>query len=215
VGEEEQIAESAARLRRKILALEQRPDLGAKIEQWLDPTEPYAGFSFDTAGDNPHFEVTADDVLALNFLDVPIHTMPYRRLMELRPEMSSVLRKLSPHLHLWHLTPINQAYRDATALWSVVTSVAGMGPTRASALMARKRPHLIPLWDRWSADFYGRSANFWLSLGRALRDADLRSAVEGLRPPGLDTTSLSLLRILDIAVWMDRGRPAPSVHTQE
>lgn len=196
----------------KIRSLTARADVSNRIERYLDPTEAYAAFSFDTAGANPTFDLSADDLLVLNFLDVPIGPMTYRRLMELRPEIGSMLHKLSSDAHLWHMRADNQLYDDANALWALLEGVAGIGPTRASTIMARKRPKLIPILDRWVSEFYdGRTENFWLPLAEALRDHDLRRVIDGLRPAGMDTSALSLLRILDITIWMARGRPPPKL----
>ncbi|HEX2050901.1 MAG TPA: DUF6308 family protein [Actinomycetota bacterium] len=173
-----------------------------RVERYLDPREPFAAFSFDTAGENPHNELTNDDVLALNFLSAPIGPMTYRCLMELRPRIASCLHKLSPQLHLWQLQ--SQAYEDANALWKLLMDVRNIGHVRASKLMARKRPNLMPILDKnVSAFFDGRTSSFWEPLGKTLQDAELRARIEiRLRPPGVDTSELSLLRILDIAIWM-------------
>jgi Family of unknown function (DUF6308) len=185
-----------------IRALTERPDGPRRIEEYLDPTSNHAAYSFDTAGANPPLLLTSDDLLALNFLGAPIGPMAYRRLMELQPDIARGLRKLNPDLHLWHMVEESQAYRDALALWELLVEVADLDQARVSMVMARKRPKLVPVWDARVSDFYGRRDPSWVGLGTALRDADLRSAVETMRPSGMDTSALSLLRVLDIAIRM-------------
>ncbi|MFJ1709305.1 DUF6308 family protein [Kitasatospora sp. NPDC088346] len=81
--------------------------------------------------------------------------------------------------------------------------LAGGGVT-AGKLLARKRPRLLPVYDRVVRCAVGRPASFWLSLrdalaadGRALHRhlLDLRTAAA---LPG----TVSALRVCDIVVWM-------------
>lgn len=198
-------ADDAAFYRKRILELLDDPDAAARVERYLDPTEPFPAFSFDTLGRRRPYDLTIDDLLALSLLDAPIDAMAYRRLMELGPEIGAALRKLDPDLHLWQLR--SQARRDAESLRGVVTSVLGVDDVTASKLLARKRPKLFPIIDERVVRFFGgRTEDVWSALGTALTDRELRARIDDeLRPPGLDTSALSLLRILDIAIWMHVG----------
>lgn len=87
-----------------------------------------------------------------------------------------------------------------------------MGPTRVSKLLARKRPHLLPILDSRVREFYGDTSEFWAPLAAALRDANRRTAIDAL-VPNREERGLSLLRVLDIAIWMS-GRQVPGQVTE-
>ncbi len=77
--------------------------------------------------------------------------------------------------------------------------------------MARKRPPLIPIFDSRVREFYNWHSWTWLPLGRALQDEERRSRINELRPSWLGQ-EVSLLRILDLAIWMSfrDGPPEPA-----
>lgn len=77
---------------------------------------------------------------------------------------------------------------------------------RAGKLLARKRPHLIPIVDRVvKRTLRAGSDDYWLSIRSALSDESRRNEIEGLRPPGL-TPKVTTLRLLDAAIWMTGSR---------
>lgn len=102
-------------------------------------------------------------------------------------------------------------------LWSLLRQredVWGVGQTTASKMIARKRPHLVPIydsvvarqtglrdskhqWTQWFDSFQGDA-------GRAL--AELLSTIRD----EAEQPHLSLLRVLDIVLWMD-GRSSQKV----
>ena len=98
----------------------------------------------------------------------------------------------------------------------------GLAPQAASKLLARNRPHLVPLRGQHVfAALPGRDhADFIMTLGEALRADGMVDRVEQLR----DETGgeeLSVLRVLDIVGWeptaprrsqTDRRRLRPTDH---
>lgn len=105
------------------------------------------------------------------------------------------------------------SYRAADELWNLLIEIDGMGPTRVSKLMARKRPKLIPILDSRVRQFYESDTKaFWLPLGRALRDEEGRLRIDALRPGATKEGAVTTLRLLDIAIWMSyRGSEPPGV----
>jgi hypothetical protein len=96
----------------------------------------------------------------------------------------------------------------------------GIGLSIVSKVTHRKRPKLIPLFDRAVVDRYRqltglRGEAAWLALLRTMKAdlalADNRSFLANLRKEleeSLTTPVPSDLRLLDIAIWMDhRGEP--------
>lgn len=89
-------------------------------------------------------------------------------------------------------------------LWRFLRKFRGMGPVRTSKLMARKRPHLIPIFDRQVAQRFGvkSSDGQWDYFASLFADGDFIAHLADLRTAaGLDE-SVPLLRVLDVTVWM-------------
>lgn len=97
------------------------------------------------------------------------------------------------HAHrLWDLLRHNG---PATAKW-------GIGPTTASKIMARKRPHLIPIEDSVVDRVIGRNGqDSWRLWWEALTvNDDLEDYAKEVREHA-GHTELSTLRTLDIVLW--------------
>lgn len=167
------------------------------VAAYYDPKRPFAGALFDDFGHNPSNRFTSDDLVAAGLLDVRFGPDVVRGL--LGPDTGDIpklLKKLAAKAPLWESHDLTPAY----TLWASLTSFDGVGPTKASKLLARKRPHLMPILDSVIRDSLGlRRADSWKVLREVLGDADLRGAIDGLAPAG---QTPSTLRLLDVAVWM-------------
>lgn len=178
-----------------------RGDTDQRVADYLDTSSQFAAYWFDEVGTNPRDKIANDDVLAVSFLDAPIRASAYRRIIASGEAISGYLTGISVDLDLWRLKEGSTDYAQAVALWCHLDAIPGMGPTRVSKLMARKRPRLIPILDERVKEFFGHETeHFWMPLAHALKDDDRRDRIEALRPEGAER--LSLLRILDIAIWM-------------
>jgi hypothetical protein len=100
----------------------------------------------------------------------------------------------------------------ANRLWDVLRQERdGVGPTRASKLLAAKRPRLLPIWDTFVEQATGMGTlGSWWKVQYVLND-DQRLVwdwLRELRPLASNVPdSVSELRILDVLLWM-------SVHSQ-
>lgn len=91
------------------------------------------------------------------------------------------------------------------SLYSQLRSIENIGPTIASKLLASKFPSLVPIWDRDVSLLLGRPEQWWLGWHEAMQSKRLRSTLQGMRDDlGLEGTSL--LRIMDVALWMEAQR---------
>ena len=74
----------------------------------------------------------------------------------------------------------------------------------ASKLLHGKRPRLIPVYDRGgigeALDVSHR--DIWEAMWCALRDPEIRQSLVELHADVDDAADLSLLRVLDIVLWM-------------
>lgn len=71
-------------------------------------------------------------------------------------------------------------------------------------LLARKRPNLIPVWDRIVRCAFDFRSGAWLCLDGLLREQDgaVLSRLAELRAEAGVPEQVSLLRVLDVVVWM-------------
>jgi hypothetical protein len=76
----------------------------------------------------------------------------------------------------------------------------GVGTATGAKLLARKRPRLCPATDKVMIRAAGLPGQTWEAVRVMLQDPEARAALETLRPP--DATGASLLRLLDVAIWI-------------
>lgn len=179
------------------------------VATYFDPRSRFAGSSFDALAPVEPDSFTPSDLLATGLLDVPFGPRAVRALLEDEREALEKQLACIPHdVDLWDATAEQLA--PAYDLWRALKrSLQGMGvgPTRRSKLMARKRPRLVPVVDSTirAALGIGPHDDSWLVLRQALRDDDgaLVRRIEELRPAHLSHREVSTLRILDAALWMN------------
>ncbi len=172
----------------------------------------FAGMTFSELGLNPPFEFTADDLLAVSLLDITWRPQVVRTLLVTHKEqLSRLLADIPADLDLWDAD--NGTLRQIDFMWDVLTSIEGIGTASATKLLARKRPRLCPISDNLvikAVDVPGRT---WDVLRTLLLDQDARAGVEALRPA--QAAQVSLLRILDVAIWVSHSRSAAAQALRE
>lgn len=159
--------------------------------------------------------ITDSDAVAVSMLSV---TVPAKAMVGLaEPEtaarITELLKQIPTNVPLSSLSSEKAAalltsQGPAALLWKELRSTKsnrwGIGATTASKIMARKRPHLIPIWDEVIGQVIGKRSSdgqwmnwHWLltegsGLPERLAEIHLLSEVE--RP-------LSELRIMDVVLW--------------
>lgn len=151
--------------------------------------------------------IDSDDIVAVSLLSVPI---PGRALLEILGDRSARLSELLAEVptdrDLWEVgddvigssSPVSQA-------WSLLMEVPGVGWVRAGKLLPRKRPRLIPVYDRVVKTALARpdGGGFWCALRDLLRDAPgVRDRLAEIRTEAVVGEDISLLRVLDVVLWM-------------
>ncbi|MEH0109000.1 DUF6308 family protein [Tersicoccus sp. MR15.9] len=182
----------------------------------------FTGSHFESfAGGGDRYEpnrITAEDLVAVSFLAVDISGDAALALIETRKdEVAVLLRALPVDLQFERLTKgkfkslMCAQGNPAQALWDLLRSGGdswGIGPTRASKIMARKRPHLIPIFDSVMEEAAGLKGDRhqWTTWWNEFHGPDGNRLVDHLTKIRLacGKNDLSLLRVLDIAIWMDR-----------
>lgn len=161
--------------------------------------------------------LTADDLLAASFLSVRFSPKAAIGILEERREdITALLSSIPSDLDLMDLghDDFKGVLGEESAAWRLWDLLRGkdlpkgwgVGPTKASKLLARKRPRLIPIWD----SVVGKEVRLknsltqWSEWHEALtRDGGMlaRHLDEVQRLAGLPRP-VSTLRTMDVVLWM-------------
>lgn len=160
-------------------------------------------------GDHPAVAeyFTAVDLVAVSMLDVDVPASVSASLLggPLGRTTSALLRQIPSHLALEHAGRAAVADDSpASRLWSLLKSQRGVGFVTAGKMLARKRPHLVPVYDRVVRCRLGSPARFWEPLRLSLeRDqgALVDRLIEVRHDAGLGE-DVSVIRVLDVLVWL-------------
>ncbi|MBW8172609.1 hypothetical protein K0651_06040 [Ornithinimicrobium sp. Arc0846-15] len=156
--------------------------------------------------------ITAGDLAAVSCLSVNIPGRAAVRILQSQADEITALLAAMPNVTkpLWATADEDLTSKSAAAqeLWKLLRSGGdGMGPVTTSKLMARKRAHLIPIYDTVVASALKRSnsAGFWATV-RPLMQAEVdglplhsRLANSAARV-GLPK-AVTPLRVFDVVVW--------------
>lgn len=205
------------------------PGAARLVAAHFDPDNEFEGELFNTLGNNPPYEFSNDDLLALTCLDEHVPPKSLRRSFsgEGRSELEEHLRAIPPEACIEDFdAPLEAAKR----MWTLLAEAnnpddenqklyPGIGPVNATKLMARKRPALVPIVDsvvRAVVDAPGcgdRPDCHWNTYQDFMRHGASGEQVARLREAAgvhfRDIDLISDLRLVDIAVWM-RGSGSKS-----
>jgi Family of unknown function (DUF6308) len=172
----------------------------------------FTGAAFDGWDSNgSHTEdadrFTADDLVAVTFLSVRVMATGAYWLLGPRAEQYNALLEaigddrdfadvdgqcITPDLPAW-------------TLGTELRKLPGVGRTIASKLTARKRPRLVPIYDKVLRQVMGLQDGHWQPLNAALRAEGqaLQKRLLELRAVANLPESISALRVLDVIAWRD------------
>lgn len=168
----------------------------------------YAGGWFERLPNRDHlFTFDARDIVAVSLLgvDVPAWTSVWLLDGPGRDATASLLAAIPHGVPIWEADEsVLSSDSAAQRLWDLFLRCPGVGPVIAGKLLATKRPELIPVWDQWIDAALGRVDNFWLTMRDVFADAELRADLAAIRDEAKLPCMPSLLRTLDVIVWMRR-----------
>jgi len=180
----------------------------------------FTGGYFDTAGrfsgdipspapvvDPRPNEMTIEDVLALALMGKRVDFRLVHAVRELNSQVAPHLEQVSVCLEIQDAPDVgdmsSEPWGQLSSAFDVVRQAKGIGRVYASKLLSRKRPQLIPIWDRFVQEGLGmiRADNDWVVMQAVVRSSedDLRELQSRAAP------HLSLLRILDAVIWVRAG----------
>lgn len=166
---------------------------------------------------------TATDLLAVQCLSVTVPIEVAIDLLEgeLGWEIGGLLAKIPDDVNLGteNSRSLIESGRDADRAWHLLEAQDDVGWVTAGKLLARKRPRLIPVWDRVVRCALGRPDDAWVWLDELLRERTgaVSRQLEKLHREARLPAKVSLLRTLDVIIWMrhrDAHRPnnCPSLY---
>jgi hypothetical protein len=187
---------------------------GAVVRRYFTPRPAgrFTGAHFDRlggGGDRPAVadEFTADDLIAVSMLSVPVvGDAALEILVHRRNRLSELLRLIPTD------TPLSAVPADAIEpgwpawrLYTALRQIGHIGPTTASKLLARKRPHLVPVYDTVVAAELNladgrlwQPLHAWLVANEHANDTQLARIRDSAGLGG----EISLLRVFDVLTWM-------------
>ncbi|HMJ74980.1 MAG TPA: DUF6308 family protein [Iamia sp.] len=196
-------------------------DVGAAFDERAvaDVAEYFATFTgrrFDTLGGGgsrpgARDRFDADDIVAVSLLSVDI---PGEAVLTLLDDdgarFASLLGEIPTDVDLWDADDdVIGPGSPADQLWRLVREVPGCGWVTAGKLLARKRPRLLPVYDGVVREELHRrdGDGYWRPLRDLLRDHDsLQARLLGIRTRTEIDDDISLIRVLDVALWMSGKR---------
>ncbi|WP_373693495.1 DUF6308 family protein [[Mycobacterium] burgundiense] len=148
---------------------------------------------------------SAEDLLAVTLLDVNLSPRAPRQLLESRSaEFVQLLRDIPADLDLWEATDAHLAAIDRCD--AALRTLPGVGETRASKLMARKRPRLVPVVDSVIRHALRLRVDPRRELRDCLTNPVVRAAIERSQPKSAPAELISPLRLLDAVIWIRHSR---------
>ena len=172
---------------------------------------------FDGGGDREDVadRFTSADIVAVSMLSVRIPGRASLQLLDQRnDEFNELLAEVPRNVDLWDAdrSMIDES-SPASALWQAVQDLPGSGWVTAGKLVARKRPRLLPVYDRVVRDALGRKPGegWWVPLQDALKtNSDIVESLRSLRS-GLasGTTYRSCASSTSPSGWRTRACPSP------
>lgn len=169
----------------------------------------FDGRFFEQLADPDPFTITAADLVAVTALSVTVPPAVAAHLLgPARPQVSALLRRIPEGATI--TDDADHLDRDGAAweLYELLDAYHGMGDTKVSKLMAAKRPDLVPIRDTVVSAALGNPKTWWAPWREFMADDGATSRLDLVRDVAAEAgaSHLSLLRVLDITIWMQHSR---------
>jgi hypothetical protein len=187
------------------------------LRRYFDDTEAlgerFTGRRFESlAGGGDHVDVahriTGDDLVAVTTLSVAVPAEAAIGLLDgqLGHQLAALLPLIPTDLPLAEPAATQHIAEGSPGdrAWHLLTGTDGIGWVTASKILARKRPHLLPVYDQVVRCVLGGPDSFWQRLHLALRadGAALDGRLDDLVSAAGLGQRVSNIRALDVVLWM-------------
>ncbi len=179
------------------------------VENLKEYLASFTGRLFERLADPDPFSLTANDFVAVSALSVEVPPEAAGRLLgELHPTVGQLLRAIPVGASIADTPELLAESEAAWELYELLRSIHGLGPTTVSKLMAAKRPALVPIRDSvvWSA--LGEPELWWAPWVEFTTGGDAEQRLAQVRSVAqlADADHLTLLRVIDVVIWMRHRR---------
>lgn len=188
------------------------------VDEITDYLTSYSGRHFETlggGGNRPETadRVVADDILAVAMLSVVIPPDVVVLVLERRgAELSALLSQIPACADLRDASDEELTQGPSAQLWKLLASMNDNTDdsnrwVTAGKLLARKRPRLVPVFDRLVKDLVKPpEGEWWLTARDAMLDPAIAQRLRQLRVEADVGAQVTTLRLLDIALWQAAHR---------
>jgi hypothetical protein len=158
-------------------------------------------------GDRPGIAdtVTEADVLALNFLSITdLANVAVDTTITYAAEITELLEQIPVNLAMYETSWTTYAPGSpASRLWWLLKRCGGKDRwVTSNKLLARKRPHLLPVYDGRVKAVLDAPNSVWACLWTWFQGSRRAEAVAELRGNADGIEDISLLRCVDVILWM-------------
>lgn len=183
----------------------------------IEGKRAFEGASFESLGAEATdpFAITPADLLALSTLSIPAKGKTAIALLSssMQADATRLLQEIPENAAIddtdasRHLSEGGSS--SASQLWTLISSAKGMGRVYTSKLMARKRPALIPVYDKVVASQLGLDGtrHMWTQfhewVNRSEGGETVVNRARGLRAEAGLPAQVTPLRVIDVVLWMD------------
>lgn len=195
---------------------ESSPEL---VGSFFNPDNSFEGELLHVLPGNDSYSITLEDLFAVTMLDVGVAPRGVRRLLfdkSIRHQTAGLLREIPVDVDIWEGGRHLRTGGPADRLWHLLQRRGDrIGPVTAGKLLARKRPRLIPIVDSVVESILDVAPrDNWGIFHEYLQSEDRRKRLTLLRPKQVEE-SVSLLRTLDVVLWMwgSQARDTKKVRT--
>jgi hypothetical protein len=151
------------------------------VQKYFNPEGRFSGRRFEFLGGGGSRpgeaeRITAEDLVAVSMLSVNVPGDAAIEILETHArEISGLLKKVPVGKTLWEAdeADVDDESSHAAHLWQLLKKIKGVGWVTANKLVARKRPDLLPVYDRIvKAKIQPRSKDLWIPLRNSLLEDD-------------------------------------------
>jgi len=168
----------------------------------------YTGSCFEMFRGNDNDNFTAQDIVAVSMLSVNIPPSASRWILGAgKQRLHELLKGIDETLSIDDPTVDLTKGSTAWNLWNEIHSLADIGETKASKLLAVKRPRLFPIYDQHVAKALKLSPHkYWEPWQTFMQSENGKKATKIVTQlaGSLGQGDLSPLRLLDIVIWMQQ-----------
>lgn len=194
------------------------PALASAVRLFYQDEETFAGPTFLNLPSRDPDRIEPNDLLAVTLTGEIYPPKAVRNLLDgdAGRDAKRWLRDMGSQ-PLWErdIEAMHSSSDPVYCLWYTLLALDRVGPTKASKLMARKRPDVVPMYDSVVEERIATVDDYWYVFHIFMSDEDRRKAVAHLRGQA-EVSEVPLLRVLDTAVWIlySGGEEAQRVRQQ-